>query len=723
MTFEDLRYDQFAFKASHNTIDRARDRRRWSIAQQLGGTGDAIEPVPALEFDLHQVPGINEYHVKHDPGAEGPLLRKTLQEVVDWADEHPDHPVITVHLDLKNAPGDDRDFSLSFDQLLSDVLGEDRIYRPKEVIGDHEDVVRGARAGGWATFRELRGKVILILSGKEHRKKAYADHDPRERLCFVDFGSDGRTPPTKGNQVVANVFVTHQTTLADLEPWTRAKGLIVRGYSLNARNAWDVCVDAGVNILSTDDLDQRDQVLSGLGFAPLTTLPKAVLKQVAFGRARKGHMFRNWSRTVQFKPGRFVEPRSEEEIQEIIRRAEGNTPIRTQGAGHSFSQILTTRGTLMSLDNLHLPNLGPKQVSRDGNRVTVSAGVRLKQLLPMLKRERLGLANMGTVTEQSIAGAISTGTHGTGLRYKSMPTQVKALRFIDGRGNFQAFDETTPELLGAARLSLGLLGVLTSVTLEAVDDYKVDYDAYLCDFQDGVDQLFSLAKENERVLMWWMLPFLPRHKAIIVTKNKKGTGRGSLSDAPDIVDGVLGKLNLKKNETIPMDGERLGEALGDEVKRSGFRRILHRSGGYEEMLTLPLLPVFHRELEYAVPAPSGAEALRAIDRIFAEGSVLLNLGCEVRYVAGDDDLLSATQGEDVCYIGVSSLDNAMELFEQIEPIFRELGGRPHWGKHYNLTREQLQDMYGDNYNRFVEIRREMDPDGVFLNTLLERFFA
>jgi FAD/FMN-containing dehydrogenase len=463
--------------------------------------------------------------------------------------------------------------------------------------------------------------------------------------------------------------------------------------------------------------------VSGLGFAPLKTLPQRIRKEVEFGRARKGHHFRNWSRTVEFRPGRYVEPRGEEEIREIIRRAEGNTPIRTQGAGHSFSQILTTRGTLMSLDNLTLPTLGPRQMSRKGNRVTVSAGLRLKQLIPLLKREKLGLANMGTVTEQSVAGAISTGTHGTGLRYASLPTQIKAVRFIDGQGNFQAFDETTPELLGAARLSLGLLGVLTSVTLEAVEDYKVDYDAYLCDFEEGVARLHSLAVENERVLMWWMMPFLPRHKAIIVTKNKKGTGRGSLSDVPDVGDEILGKLNLDGNQTMPMDGQRLGEALGDEVKRSGFRRILHRTGPYEKMLTLPLLPVFHRELEYAVPAESGAEALKAIDRIFAEGSVKLNLGCEVRYVAGDDDLLSATQGEDVCYIGVSSLTNAMELFEQIEPIFRELGGRPHWGKHFNLTRQQLEEMYGDNLERFREIRRKMDPKGVFLNTLLERFFA
>ena len=182
MTFEDLRYDQFAFKASHNTIDRAKDRRRWSIAQQLGGTGDAIEPVPGLEFDLHYIPGIDEYHVKHDAGAEGPLLQDTLQEVVDWADANPGHPVITLHLDMKKGPGVERDFIASFDALLLSVFGEDRIYRPREVIGDHEDLVRGAKSGGWATFRELRGKVILVLSGTEKRKEAYAAHEPRERV-------------------------------------------------------------------------------------------------------------------------------------------------------------------------------------------------------------------------------------------------------------------------------------------------------------------------------------------------------------------------------------------------------------------------------------------------------------------------------------------------------------------------------------------------------------
>lgn len=222
--------------------------------------------------------------------------------------------------------------------------------------------------------------------------------------------------------------------------------------------------------------------------------------------------------------------------------------------------------------------------------------------------------------------------------------------------------------------------------------------------------------------MWWMLPVLPRNKAIIVTKNKKGSSRGSLEGAVDLGDEILNRLNLTDGQTMPMDGERLGEALGSHADRSGFRRILHRSGGYEDMLTIPLLPVFHRELEYAVPIEHTKEAMHAIDHIFAEGSVKLNLGCEVRFVKGDSDLLSATGGRDVCYIGVSSLTNAMELFEQIEPMMRDLEGRPHWGKHYNLTRDQIAEMYGDNHERFVEIRREFDPDGIFLNNLLRRLF-
>ncbi|HSM03766.1 MAG TPA: Ca2+-dependent phosphoinositide-specific phospholipase C [Longimicrobiales bacterium] len=723
MTFEDLRYDQLSFKASHNTIDRMKDQRRWSIGEQLGGTGDAIEPVLGLEFDLHQIPGLNEYHVKHDVGATGPEVRDVLREVVEWCDAHPDHPVVTIHLDLKNSPGDDEEFIRSFDEMLLEALGEERVYRPASVIGGEKDVIRGAQAGNWATFRELRGKVILCLSGAGDRKHAYANHEPEKRVCFADFAAGSRTPPRRGNQVFVNLFVDHTTPLSDIEAWTRTKGFIVRAYNLVARRAWDTCVEGGVNILSTDVLDNRDYVVSGVGFAPLRAGRRGVPANVAFGRAREGHHFRNWSRTVEFNPGRYVEPRREAEIQEMIRRAEGNTPIRTQGAGHSFSQILTTDGTLVSLDSLVLPDLGPSEMSVDGKKVTVSAGIRMKHLIPKLKARGLGLRNMGSVTEQSIAGAVSTGTHGTGLGFKSMPTQVTAARLIDGRGDFQAFDESTPEMLGASRLSLGMLGILTSVTLECVDYYKLDFNAYLCDFQDGVDQLVSLARENERMLMWWMMPFLPRHKAIIVTKNEKGSDRGSLEGVPDLGDAILARLNLGSTETIPMDGERLSQALGDDVGRSGFQRILHRTGGYEQMLTLPLLPVFHRELEYAVPVAHAEEALRAIDRIFAEGSVTLNLGCEIRFVAGDDDLLSATQGEDVCYIGVSSLNNAMELFQQIEPVFRELGGRPHWGKHYNLTRQDLEGMYGDNHARFAEIRREMDPDGIFLNSFLERLFA
>lgn len=474
MTFEDLRYDQFTYKASHNTIDRTKDHRQWSVSDQLSGTGDAIEPVLGLELDIHQVEGTRIFHVKHDPETLGPLLKDTLGEIADWsaARQSPGHPIITIHLDLKNSPGEHDEFCDVLDELLLDVIDADRIYRPAEVIGDHEDLIRGARAGNWATFEELRGKVLFCLSGSGNRKHTYANQKPKQRVCFADFGAASRTPPDEGNQAFVNIFVDHQTTLSELEKWTRLPGFVIRGYNLVARHAWDVSIDAGVNIVSTDALDNRNFVVSGLGYAPLKNGRRGVPRPLEFGRAREGHRFRNWARTVEFSPGRYIEPKSEAELQEIVRSgAERGGPIRAQGAGHSFSQIMTTSETLISLDNLQ------GQIGIDGQQVTVPAGIRMKNLIPLLKGEGLALRNMGSVTEQSIAGAVSTGTHGTGLTFQSMPTQVSAVRLVDGRGELRGIDGSEPELLGAARLSLGTLGILTSMTIDCVPYYEIDYDA------------------------------------------------------------------------------------------------------------------------------------------------------------------------------------------------------------------------------------------------------
>ena len=266
-----LRYDQVAFKASHNSIDRL-SGMPWSesIDRQLAGTGDLWEPCRALELDLVQEPDRFEWTVKHGVNDDGPALRDVLDVIVAWAgrSENHGHPVVTIHLDLKNDPMAHTDFARAIDQLLSSAFGAGRIYAPGAVMGPHQDLVRGARAGGWATFAELRGFFVFCLSGAGERKMRYARHVSRARLCFADYpGSRGA--PRKGHRVFANLFVEADGYRSNLARVKRHPGFVARGYNIVHRRTWDISVEGGANILSGDVLDSADLSLGGRGMAPI----------------------------------------------------------------------------------------------------------------------------------------------------------------------------------------------------------------------------------------------------------------------------------------------------------------------------------------------------------------------------------------------------------------------------------------------------------------------
>ena len=428
------------------------------------------------------------------------------------------------------------------------------------------------------------------------------------------------------------------------------------------------------------------------------------------------HTFRNWSHTIDFKPGRFCRPQSEADVVRLVQAADqGGERVRIQGAGHSFSQLLPTDGTLATLDEI------PPAITVNGRSVTVSAGIRLKNLIKELKSRGLGLKNLGSITEQSIAGATATGTHGTGLRLGSLSSQIESVRLVTGTGAVKTIAPAAGDDFEAARMGLGLLGVLTEVTLSCVDHYKLEYSAYLTTFDHVLPQIETLIQENERILLWWLVPPAgPRDCVIVITKNPLGHPPGILGGAQD---GVVPLASGLLQALLPQDGNHLATlAASAGVPSAGFKRIWHRVDDYEDILTIPLLPIFHRECEYAVPVNNTREALRQMRRVFDEGDVSLRLPVEVRFLASDSALISPSRGRDVAYIGASTLDNATEVFERFEPLMRDLEGRPHWGKNFTLTRSEVARMYGSGYTRFCEVRREFDPNGVFLNSFLAGYF-
>jgi L-gulonolactone oxidase len=414
------------------------------------------------------------------------------------------------------------------------------------------------------------------------------------------------------------------------------------------------------------------------------------------------HVFHNWAQTISCKPAQFCQPATEQEVQDLVRQAiKDGTHVRTVGAGHSWAPLVLTQDVLINLDKLN-------KVTTDKTARTaqVQAGIRLKDLTPRLADDGLALANLGSIREQSIAGAISTGTHGTGIGLGNLSTQIIGMRIVIGTGDVVNVTAAAQDILRAARVNLGALGIITQVTIQCVPDYDLEYTAYACTFSDALAKLDDFNKNNTRVRLWWLVPQIgSKDTVIITTMNPPGTGSAPGGGQP-----------------LPLDVAGLFANFAQLFTGPNCSPFLRFTGHYDQILTVPLLPVLHRECEYAIPVEHTAEALQEFKRVIDEEDLSLTLPVEVRFVQHDDTLLSPANGRDVCYIGVATQPNANEAFERFEPIMKALGGRPHWGKCFSVTRAEAEAMYPDTYEQFRKLRASWDPNGVFSNELVHRLF-
>jgi FAD/FMN-containing dehydrogenase len=424
---------------------------------------------------------------------------------------------------------------------------------------------------------------------------------------------------------------------------------------------------------------------------------------------RGGYRFQNWAQTVSCRPSSYCQPRSVEEVVDVVKRAAAGKTVRTVGAGHSWSPFVLTNDVLVNLDNMQ----SVISVDQATKRATVQAGIRLKNLIPALRRVGLGMANLGSVTEQSIAGAVSTGTHGTGLSFGNLATQVVGMKVVTGTGEVRTIDGG--DELRAARISLGAFAIVVEMTLQCVSDYKLEYSAYWCKFDDVVDDIETLLRENERVRLWWLVWELGcRQDVIVTTMNSPGASKGFL--------GRFAKLAKNDTSSLPSDTKKLLKKRPKGTECSLFQSYVD---DYNRVLNVPLLPVLHRECEYAIPLEKTADALRASYKLFDDRDAGMLMPVEVRFVRRDDSLLSGALGRDVCYIGASvrAEENPTELFMGFEPLMKSFDGRPHWGKYFTLTPSQAKDMFPDTYPRFCEIRNELDPRGVFATGPIRQLFG
>jgi FAD-linked oxidoreductase len=425
-------------------------------------------------------------------------------------------------------------------------------------------------------------------------------------------------------------------------------------------------------------------------------------------------VWRNWSREQECAPTVRERPASVEEVVAAVGRARaaGHT-VRVAGSGHSFTDLVPTDGCLLDLSRLSRV----LEVDPATGLVRVEAGITLRALNERLAELGLALENLGDIDAQSLAGALATGTHGTGGRFPNLSGQVEALELVlaDGR-----VAELTPagdaEGLRAARVGLGALGVVTAVTLRCVPAFTlrgIDEPRPLEETLDRVDELVDGHEHFEL--------FTFPHSPLALTRRGDRTGRPPAPRRPAraYAEDVL--LQNRALEFFCRAGRRAPGViphLNRVVARLAGRR--ERVEASHRIFTSPRLVRFS-EMEYAVPRAAAATAVRGLRSLVEERRLAVNLPIELRFVAPDDAFLSPSFGRETAYVAVHVFEGipGRAFFGMVEHLMWELGGRPHWGKHHFRTAASLVERYPE-WDRFAAVRARLDPGGRFANAGVER---
>jgi L-gulonolactone oxidase len=417
----------------------------------------------------------------------------------------------------------------------------------------------------------------------------------------------------------------------------------------------------------------------------------------------QGGTWQNWSRTQRCAPAALEYPRSHGEVVDAVERAAAaDRTVRVAGSGHSFTDGVLTGGTLLSLERLgQLLDADPAT-----GLVRVEGGIPLHRLVRELHVRGLALPNLGDIDAQSLAGALATATHGTGARLPNLSAQVEALELVTGDGRTRTVD--AGDLLRAARVGLGSLGVVTAVTLRCVPSFMlrgVDRPEPLADV------LAELPERNAADhFELWTFP----HSPLALTRTNTrtdgerevpGRSREWLEDV--LMDNhafaLLNRLARRRPSAIP----RLNRLMA----RVASRR--ERVDWSFRVFATPRLVRF-TEMEYAVPVEHAAAAVHEAREVLERHAV--SFPVELRFAAGDDALLSPAHGRDSAYVAVHVFEGMPweRPFREVEERMSALGGRPHWGKHSFLTANELAPRY-PRWADFQAARAELDPDGRFDN--------
>ena len=425
----------------------------------------------------------------------------------------------------------------------------------------------------------------------------------------------------------------------------------------------------------------------------------------------------SWSGLTTARPAQVLSPASTAEVVDaVVAARDHGLTVKMVGSGHSFTDIARADGLLLRPDRL----VGVRTVDRDAMTVTVLAGTPLHVLDDRLLGLGLALHNLGDIDRQTVAGAISTGTHGTGGRWASLSAQVAGFELVTADGRVVTAQPTGTaeevELFEAARVGLGALGILTAVTfrvepaftLEAVEE-PMPWDRFV----DGFDDLVAA---NEHAEAYWF----PHTDRMLTKRNNRTTAdarplsrtRAFVEDEL-LANSLFGAVN-RLGDVAPRADPDAEPASSRALTARTYSDVSHR------VLTSPRRVRF-REMEYALPREAGMAALTEARALIERRGWRIGFPVEIRHAPADDVWLSTAYARETVYLAFHTnvRTDHREYFGAVEGVLRAYDGRPHWGKLHTRTAADLAPAY-PRFADFVALRDRLDPDRLFTNAYLER---
>ena len=420
----------------------------------------------------------------------------------------------------------------------------------------------------------------------------------------------------------------------------------------------------------------------------------------------------NWAGNQHVDGVSLFAPRSEEELQQVVQFANSNNiRVKAVGSGHSFTAIALAEGVLIDLTNYD----AVIAIDKNANTVTVQSGIQLSKLNSFLHSKGMAMQNLGDIAYQTISGAISTSTHGTGSKFTGIANQVVAMRLVLADSSVVECSATSnPELFDCARVGLGALGIISTVTLQVVPAFNLAVIEQPMRVDELLEDLEHHVAINDHFEFFWV-----PHTGWALTKRNNRTldaakPMGKLSHwysktlMENYAFGAVCTLGRARPSLIPKLAKALPSSGRNEFSDSSFK-----------VFTSKRVVKFY-EMEYAIPREACAEALNRVRRLVSDSGFFLNFPVEVRFTAPDEIPLSTASNRESAYIAVHIYKGMdfVPYFKAVESIMNSYQGRPHWGKLHFQNAESLAPRY-PKWQQFQMVRDQVDPKRVFSNAYLE----